>query len=200
MHRAVVCINDIVPDAIGFTTASGMPGDIRIDFKTIAGIPYPHVDDLNPQLVLRPFTTTAIYGYDINIDDITGASGLATIPGSVMNDRFNVEVYTRNDYGQPQAMIAMGRIDLTGYGYKSSSPLSPAVATVGPMGPMGPQGPTGAQGPMGTPGTRGSMWFSGSGLPPSPFPTTLVDGDMWLNNDTGDLYRWDANAGTWMRA
>jgi len=47
------------------------------------------------------FSRYGAFGYDIVVDDVTGASGLATIPGSVMNDRFSVEVYTRNDQGQP---------------------------------------------------------------------------------------------------
>ena len=35
MHKAVICINDVVPDAIEFTTGAGLPGDVRFDFKTI---------------------------------------------------------------------------------------------------------------------------------------------------------------------
>ena len=109
MHRAMICINPTAPDAIGFTTGAGLPGDVRFDFKTIAGVAYPNVAALYPQLVLRPFTTPTSYGYDINIDDPTGASGLAVIPASAMTDRFNVEVYSRNDIGQPQDMLACGK-------------------------------------------------------------------------------------------
>ena len=35
-----------------------------------------------------------------------------------MNDRFSVEVYSRNSIGQPQRMLAVGRVDLTGYAYQ----------------------------------------------------------------------------------
>jgi hypothetical protein len=43
-------------------------------------------------------------------------------------------------------------------------------------------GPTGAAGP---PGTR---WFTGDGPPPDPFPGAN-DGDLYLDNLTGDYYR-----------
>ena len=49
---------------------------------------------------VRPFTSSGAYGYDIAVHDVTGASGIAVVPASVMNDRFNIEVYTRNSqYG-----------------------------------------------------------------------------------------------------
>jgi hypothetical protein len=75
------------PDQIGFAQAAGLPGDVRFDFKLPTGFPYTAISSLNPQLVLRPFSRYGAFGYDIVVDDVTGASGLATIPGSVMNDR-----------------------------------------------------------------------------------------------------------------
>ena len=54
MHRTMICINPTAPDAIGFTTGAGLPGDVRFDFRTIAGVAYPNVAALYPQLVLRP--------------------------------------------------------------------------------------------------------------------------------------------------
>lgn len=197
MHKVIVCINDVVPDMIGFSTAKGMPGDIRFDFKDISGMPYPNVDTLNPQLVFRPFTTYGAYGYDIVIDDVGGASGLATIPGSVMNDRYNMEVYTRNDVGQPQMMIAHGRVRINGYAYQTSSPLSPATATVGPSGPAGPQGPTGTPGMQGVPGQRGSRWYTGAGMPTGFIPDDRMEGDMYLDENNGDVWRW--SGGSWTR-
>ena len=56
----MICINPTAPDAIGFTTGAGLPGDVRFDFKTIAGVAYPNVAALYPQLVLRPFTTSDV--------------------------------------------------------------------------------------------------------------------------------------------
>jgi hypothetical protein len=197
MHQAVVYIDPTGAAPIGFAQAAGMPGDIRFDFKTQANVAYPDIASLYPQLVLRPFTQVQISAYDIVINDPTGASGIATIPGSVMNDRFGVEVYSRNSIGQPQKMLAVGRIDLTGYGYISNSPLSPAVATVGPSGPAGAQGATGLPGAPGLPGARGSRWYTGAGAPGGAVPDVRVDGDMWLDETTGDVWRWSDTTRSW---
>lgn len=186
----MICINPTAPDAIGFTTGAGLPGDVRFDFKTIAGVAYPNVAALYPQLVLRPFTTPTTYGYDINIDDPTGASGLAVIPASAMTDRFSVEVYSRNDVGQPQDMLACGRIDLTGYAYMAYSPLAPASYSTGPMGPAGTPGASGA------PGVRGSRWYTGAGAP-GDIPDERIEGDMYLDETTGDVWRWSDLTRSW---
>ena len=147
---------------------------------------------LNPQLVLRPFTSGTISGYDITVDDSAGASGLAVIPGSVMNDRFNIEVYTRNNLLQPQDMLACGRVDLTGYGYVAYSPLAPASYSQGPAGPVGPAG---AQGAAGEQGVRGSRWYTGAGAPGA-VPDSRIEGDMYLDETTGDVWRWSDGAWT----
>lgn len=191
MHQATIFVNPTLPDEIGFAQGAGLPGDVRFYFKQPNGLPYTDIANLNPQMVMRPFTSRSIAGYDIVVNDVTGASGIATIPGSVMNDRFNIEVYTRNSDGQPQDLLACGRIDLTGYGYMVFSPLSPAVATVGPMGPAGPQGPTGAQGPQ---GVRGSRWYTGTGVPVV-VPDVRMEGDMYLDETTGGVWRW--SSGSW---
>jgi hypothetical protein len=197
MHQAVIYINPVGPAPIGFAQAAGMPGDVRFDFKTPQNLAYPNIEALNPQMVLRPFTQSAISAYDIVINDPTGASGIATVPGSVMNDRFSVEVYERNSVGQPQRMLAVGKIDLNGYGYHSSSPLGPASYSIGPSGPAGPQGATGAMGPTGQPGARGSRWYTGVGVPGGFVPDDRVDGDMYLDEANGDVWRWDAAAARW---
>src|SRR6187431_3564660 len=109
MHQAVIYINPVGPAPIGFAQAAGMPGDIRFDFKTQGNLAYPGIADLYPQLVLRPFTDWGVKSYDIVINDPTGASGIATVPGVEMNDRFTIEVYSRTDQGQPLRMLAQGR-------------------------------------------------------------------------------------------
>lgn len=190
MHHGIIHIQPVGFSPIGFAQAAGMPGDIRIDFKTQANLPYSGIADLYPQLVLKPFHASGAFAYDIEIDDPGQASGLATIPGPSMNDRFRVEVYTRNAVGNPQRMIAAGRVDLTGDAYQTYGPLSPATVPVGPSGPPGPPGPAGL------PGVRGSRWYTGAGAPGS-VPGTRVDGDMWLDETTGDVWRWDAGVGAW---
>src|SRR5262245_46084290 len=109
MHHCTLHIDPVGATAIGFAQATGMPGDIRFDFRTPTGLAYPNVNLLYPQLVLRPCTKSGVHATDIVIDDITGASGLATVPGVVINDRFNVEVYSRNSDARPQRMLACGR-------------------------------------------------------------------------------------------
>jgi len=196
MHTATIYVNPALPDNIGFAQAAGVPGDVRFYFKALSGLPYAGIADLNPQLVMRPFTSGGIYGYDIVVNDVTGASGIATIPASVMNDRFSIEVYTRNDELQPQDMLACGRIDLTGYGYTQYGPLAPASYSTGPAGPAGVQGSTGATGPQGVQGVRGSRWYTGPGAPVT-VPDTRIDGDMWLDETSGDVWRWNDAARSW---
>ena len=196
MHHATVYIDPTGAAPVGFAQAAGMPGDIRFNFKTQANFAYPNVANLYPQLVLRPYTQMGLHACDIVIDDPTGASGLATVPGSIMNDRFSVEVYERNSIGQPQRMLAVGRVDLTGYAYQLSGPLGPMSYPVGPAGPAGPAGAAGAPGAPGDPGTRGSRWYTGAGAPVT-VPDTRVDGDMWLDETTGDVWRWDAGTSAW---
>jgi hypothetical protein len=194
MHTATIYVNPTLPDQIGFAQAAGVPGDVRFYFKGLDGMPYADIVGLNPQLVMRPFTANSIYGYDIAIIDVSGASGIATLPASVMNDKFNIEVYTRNDQLQPQDMIACGRIDLTGYGYMVYSPLAPASYSVGPAGATGPQG---APGTAGAPGVRGSRWYTGAGAPGT-LPDVRVEGDMYLDENNGDVWRWDSATATWL--
>ena len=197
MHHATLYIHPTRASDIGFAQAAGLPGDIRIDFKTQANMPYAAIVNEHPQLVLRPFTRGGSFAYDIDINDPTGASGIATIPGSVMNDRFNIEVYTRNSELQPTKMIGMGRIDLTGHAYSVAGPLAPATYSIGPSGPAGPAGAPGAPGAAGVPGERGSRWYSGAG-PPSIGDVGRVDGDMWLDETNGDVWRWDGVTASWV--
>ena len=193
MHKATIYVNPTLPDELGFAQAACTPGDVRFFFKSPDGLPYVEIADLNPQLVMRPFTSSTISGYDIIVDDITGAAGTATIPASVMNDRFNIEVYTRSSQLQPQDILACGRIDLTGYGYAIYGPLAPASYSTGPTGPAGPMGPRGVQGDQ---GVRGSRWYTGAG-PPGIIPDTRIEGDMYLDESNGDVWRWDSGAATW---
>ena len=90
-------------------------------------------------------------------------------------------------------MIATGRVDLTGYGYHSTGPLGPASYPTGPAGPAGAVGPPGAPG---DPGVRGSRWYTGAGAPVAIPDVPRVEGDMYLDEATGDVYRWDGT--TWV--
>jgi hypothetical protein len=190
MHQAVIYIDPTGPAPVGFSQAAGMPGDIRFDFKTQANIAYPNVASLYPQLVLRPFSEFGVKVFDIEINDPTGASGIARVPGVEMNDKFHVEVYSRSENGTPQRMLAVGRLELNGYSYGKSGPLGPASYPEGPAGPVGAVGP---QGPTGEQGVRGSRWYTGAGDPVA-IPDVRVLGDMYLDEDTGAVWRWDGAA------
>jgi hypothetical protein len=192
MHHAIIYIDPVSPAPIGWSQAAGLPGDIRVDFKTQANLAYPNVGDLYPQLILRPFTRYGVLAYDIEINDPTGASGIAKVPGVEMNDRFNVEVYSRTDQGSPLRMLAHGRVDMTGYAYDRLGALGPATYPEGPAGPVGAVGPVGPQGQQ---GTRGSRWYTGAGDPVA-VPDTRVLGDMYLDENSGAVWRWDGIA--WM--
>jgi len=198
MNQATIYIDPVGCSKVGWTQAAGMPGDTRFLFKTPGNIAYPSVVALNPQLVLRPHTALTVYAYDIAIDDPVGAAGTATIPGSVMMDRFNVEVYERNSIGTPQRMLAAGRVELNGYGYTQTGPLGPATFSVGPAGPTGPAGADGAAGAPGAAGMRGSRWYTAVGPPTGAVPDDRVQGDMYLDESNGDVWRWDAASASWL--
>jgi hypothetical protein len=55
----------------------------------------------------------------------------------------------------------------------------------GTDGSQGPQGPQGAEGPVGPAGEDGSVIHAGTGAPDA---SLGVEGDYYLNQDTGDLY------------
>lgn len=195
MHQATIFIDPTGPAAIGFAQAAGMPGDIRFLFKTPNNQPFTEIAYLSPQLVLRPFTQPYVHAYDIEIDDPDGASGIATVPGVVMNDRFTAEVYTRTMLGAPTTLLASGQVSLNGYAYMRSGPLGPASYPTGPSGPAGPTGATGAEGPQGEQGLRGSRWYTGSGAPSASVPPgDRMVGDMYLDELTADVWRWDGGA------
>jgi hypothetical protein len=95
-------------------------------------------------------------------------------------------------------MIGVGRLDLTGYAYRTSGPLGPATYPQGPQGPAGPQGSTGATGLPGAEGERGSRWYTGAGAPGIGVPDDRVDGDMYLDENNGNVWRWNVASSTWM--
>jgi len=71
--------------------------------------------------------------------------------------------------------------------------LTGSKGETGATGPIGPQGPQGIQGET---GPAGSIWYSGTCEPSS---STGVDGDFYLNTQTGDIYSKMRNqtASTW---
>lgn len=94
-------------------------------------------------------------------------------------------------------------------------PVGPTgpIGDTGPTGPIGPTGPTGAVGPTGVQGVvgpvgptgpigdlgpTGSTWFSGNDVGTvqgqvsvDPSPEGVKIGDFYLNESTGDVYRYN---------
>ncbi|WP_256009298.1 hypothetical protein [Desertivirga xinjiangensis] len=79
--------------------------------------------------------------------------------------------------------------------------------TTGPQGPQGiqgvqgeqgPQGVNGLQGLQGVPGEKGAVWFSGTldGPAASTEPAGVREGDLYLNNNNGKVFKKGAN-GSW---
>ena len=99
MHHATVYIDPTGPTPIGFAQAAGVPGDVRFDFNTQSNIAYPNIADMYPQMILRPFTRPEYHLYDIEINDPTGSSGIASRPNFVRASATNAVRYA----GQPSA-------------------------------------------------------------------------------------------------
>lgn len=93
---------------------------------------------------------------------------------------------TSTDPGTNDTAVNVGWAVLSVEG--ATGPAGPAGPT-GATGATGPAGPTGATGPQGDPGPRGSQWYVGSGAPTATNTAGAVAGDMYLDRDTGDVYK-----------
>ena len=72
--------------------------------------------------------------------------------------------------------------------------LELGIGTIGEAGEQGDQGipgPPGPKGITGDTGDRGTQWLISSTDPSltSPIPE-ILDGDLWVNTSTGDVYSW----------
>lgn len=73
------------------------------------------------------------------------------------------------------------------------------IGETGEMGLDGPPGPPGPEGDQGETGIRGSQWFVSSTDPSLGSPTIeLIQGDLWLNSQTGDVYVWAGSPGVFI--
>jgi len=92
------------------------------------------------------------------------------------------KIYTKNAAGSVVEILG------------STGPQGPAGPTgaTGPAGATGATGPQGPQGPTGPAGANGEKWYTGSGAPSA---GTGVNGDLYLNTSTGDVY--EKVSGAW---
>jgi microcystin-dependent protein len=77
--------------------------------------------------------------------------------------------------------------------------LELGIGTPGPIGLTGPQGPAGPIGLTGPQGDRGATWWVDSGDPNTLTFTGLIDGDLYLDQDSNafQVYQYDDATGTW---
>ncbi len=182
------------PARIGFAQPRGAKFNCSLQFRR-AGPAATDLSGANPQLILRPRSRSGAQGYDIAMT--SADTGEVEIDGAALQDPngYTVELYARDDNLRPTELLASGAMVMTGGAYAYSGPFGPMTLPVvaGPAGPAGSPGGPGIQGPA---GTRGSMWFSGHGAPSI---IGEVVGDMYLDVDSGDVWRW-GGLGSWERA
>ena len=77
--------------------------------------------------------------------------------------------------------------------------LELGIGTPGPIGITGPQGPAGPIGLTGPQGDRGATWWVDSGDPNTLTFTGLIDGDLYLDQDSTSfqVYQYDDTTSTW---
>jgi hypothetical protein len=184
----IIDLSPVEPARIGFRVARGERFREEFFFKKLDGS-VADITGMNPQLVFLPKSKPGAWGYDLDVADPTIGYGFVEVDGIFFNDQngYRVEMYSRDEGGQPLDLIAYGEVAMTGSGYRHEGPLGPMTLPVGPEGPPGPAGPTGDAGP---PGPRGSIWFVESNPPDHPGG---VEGDMWLDSTNGNVWRWSAD-------
>lgn len=184
MNRTIV-IDPLEPAPVSFRQPVGVGLDLRLSFLSQSGVP---VDPtaFNPQLVLTSRSAAVVAPYDLITLDPTGGVAQASVPGNLFTDRsgYRLEVYQRDTNDQPLALMASGEVQLTGGSYDQVGPLGPLTLPV-VAGPPGPPGPT---------GHRGSIWTTGHGAPA--IAGGEQDGDMYLDTDTGNVWRFNGVAWT----
>jgi len=183
MPSQIVDLNGVEAARIGFRQARGAAFNCDFVFRNADGSTA-NMTAAYPQLVFRPRSKGGASAYDI-------VGNRLDIPGAFFSDPhgYSVEMYSRDSQGQPTALIAHGTLAITGGAYEYEGPLFSATL------PTGPQGERGFAGPPGPQGARGGTWTTGPGDPV--FMGTEVEGDMWLNETNGDVWRY--SSGTWSR-
>jgi hypothetical protein len=181
MIRRTITVNNVEPAMLSARIPLGVNLNLAVTMKDLHG---ESIDQTSfyPQLVLLPRSHGGAMPFDMEID-IADNSSRALVHGSFLTDvvGYNLELYQR-EAGEPPVpvgLLAKGHLSTEGSaytGHKGALIIVPPVV----VGPPGPPGPTGA---------RGSIWFSGPGVPIG--ITGAIDGDMYLDELTGDVYRFE---------
>lgn len=203
MTSAVINLNPVEPAPLSIRHPLGTTLDLRLAFhdqQDGAVDPTP----LLPQLALMPRSRGGRYAYGMETSP-TEASVI--IPGVALIDPsgYSIELYQRtpadnpDDPPLPVGLMATGVLVLQGSAYTRLGPLGMidvpvVVGPPGPVGPQGIQGVPGMDGEPGGPGQRGTIWTTGSGAPVA--TGNEIEGDMYLDEPTGDVWRFEADAWT----
>lgn len=202
MNRTVI-LNPIEPAPLSLRLPLGVALDLDLTFvNQQAALVDPNT--LMPQLALLPRSRGGLFAYPVETTSSEGGTGNVKVPSTVLVDRsgYTLELYSRRAAENPDdppvatGLIAKGVVALEGEAFQSWGPLG-TINTPVVVGPPGPVGPQGEQGIQGDTGLRGSLWTSGEG-PPVPTGFELT-GDMYLDETTGDVYRFEAGVG-WVLA
>jgi hypothetical protein len=199
MNR-IITVTGIEPAPLSLRWPLGIDLDLRVTMRRQNGSP---IDPTLAQFVLLPRSQGGVYPYDMTAADVSQGIASVSVPGTSLTDRsgYGIELYARapnaGDPAKPVSLAARGTLRTEGSAYSSSGPMNminiPVVT--GPPGAAGAQGPVGPGGSPGAAGQRGSMWFTGSGAPG--VISGSQTGDMYLDENNGDVYRY-AN-GVWTR-
>jgi hypothetical protein len=184
MIRRTIVVNNVEPAMLSARIPLGVNLDLAVTMKSLRGETIDQTS-LHPQLVLLPRSHGGAMPFDMEID-IADNSSRALVHGSFLTDLvgYNLELYQR-EAGEPPVpvgLLARGHLATEGSAYtgnKGALNIIPPVV----VGPPGPPGPTGA---------RGSIWFSGAGAPVG--IVGAVEGDMYLDELTGDVSRFENGA------
>lgn len=199
----IIVINPVEPAALSIRHPLGI--DLALDLAFVSQKRAP-VDPtpLMPQLTLLPRSQGGVYAYDVETVNAAGGTGHVDVPGTALTDvrGYNVELYFRqaaanpDDPPKPYKLAAAGSMLLQGLAYMRQGPhgMINVPVVVGPPGAPGVAGTPGAPGSAGADGRRGSIWTTGSGNPAA--SGSELPGDMYLDNATGNVWRWDG--ATWV--
>jgi hypothetical protein len=184
MIRRTIVVNNVEPAALSMRVPLGVNLDLAVTMKTQRG---ETIDQTSfyPQLILLPRSHGGAMPFDMEID-IADQSSRALVHGSFLTDAvgYNLELYQR-EAGTPPVpvgLLAKGHLATEGSaytGFKGALIIIPPTV----VGPPGPPGPT---------GVRGSIWFSGLGAPSG--IVGAIEGDMYLDENTGDVWRFENGA------
>lgn len=186
MLTRAVHLSPIEPSPLSIRWPLGVPLDLRLLFHDQL---YEHVDPtpLMPQLALLPRSKGGVYLFDMTVDNPEEGSATVTIPGPLLVDTvgYSIELYTRREAANPEdppvptGLAAVGVLRLEGSGYMKTGPGATVTIPV-------------ITGPA---GERGTIWTTGEGEPT--VNGSEIEGDMYLDTITGDVYRFNATTGLW---